>query len=83
MKGLKTTIVANSATPPPHSKKLNNPKILLSSIAIAVLYSTSFADGKSHCQMTNNNKTCIISDKNTTNTIILFHKTGQTTEVTG
>ncbi len=33
--------------------------------------------------MTNNNKTCIISDKNTTNTIILFPKTDQTTEVTG
>ncbi len=30
-----------------------------------------------------NNKTCIISDKNTTNTIILFPKTNQTTEITG
>ncbi|TWO17646.1 hypothetical protein ZA02_00995 [Campylobacter lanienae] len=45
MIGLNTTIVANSTTPPTTSKKskINNPKFLLSSITIGVLYSASFS----------------------------------------
>lgn len=83
MKGLKTTISSKFRYYPHILKTKQSQNPTLSSIAITVLYSASFADGESYCQMADNNKTCIISDKNTTNTIILFPKTDQTIEVTG
>ncbi|WP_141081908.1 hypothetical protein [Campylobacter lanienae] len=64
MKGTIATIVANSATTPPthttsKKSKINNPKILLSSIAISILCSVDLSAACTYG--TENGDTCTIS----------------------